>query len=174
MPNRANAAIPGTCFDRVIPDDLQPARAISAHRAAVGRYLAAVRGRASMKQEALARGATFRDHIQAMGALPQLNATDPISVLQMAVINQKKWENGHTLRCRFLDGDKFQQKKVQDKAQIWCDYANIKIVFGSNDDAEIRISFSADPGSWSAIGTDCLVASYFPKYQPTMNFGWLS
>jgi hypothetical protein len=40
-------------------------------------------------------------------------------------------------------------------------------------DAEIRISFQADPGSWSAVGTDALVESYFPKYQPTMNFGWL-
>jgi hypothetical protein len=23
------------------------------------------------------------------------------------------------------------------------------------------------------VGTDCLVASYFPEHQPTMNFGWL-
>jgi hypothetical protein len=40
-------------------------------------------------------------------------------------------------------------------------------------DTEIRISFSADPGSWSAVGTDALVTEYFPKYQPTMNYGWL-
>src|SRR5262249_13150903 len=28
-------------------------------------------------------------------------------------------------------------------------------------------------GSWSAVGTDCLVAEEFPKDHPTMNFGWL-
>src|SRR5713226_8875810 len=40
-------------------------------------------------------------------------------------------------------------------------------------DGEVRISFQADPGSWSAVGTDCLITDYFPQYQPTMNFGWL-
>src|SRR5262249_38773471 len=33
--------------------------------------------------------------------------------------------------------------------------------------------FRADPGSWSAVGTDCQVRSEFPKSKPTMNFGWL-
>jgi hypothetical protein len=172
MPKRAKPLNSGICFDRVIPDDLQPARAI-AQRDAVSKYVSAVRGRAAMSQEKLGKGATFRNHIQAMGTLPQLNAFDPVSTLRMALINQKKWENGYTLRCRFLDGDAFQQKKVQEKARIWCNYANIKITFGSDPDAEVRISFSADPGSWSAVGTDCLVTTYFPKFQPTMNFGWL-
>jgi hypothetical protein len=36
------------------------------------------------------------------------------------------------------------------------------------------VSFGADPGnSWSAVGTDALVERYFPRHQPTMNFGWL-
>src|SRR6185295_18692300 len=39
--------------------------------------------------------------------------------------------------------------------------------------ADIRISFNADPGSWSAVGTDCLVADFFKPAEPTMNFGWL-
>jgi len=172
MSKRTKIANPGICFDRVIPDELQPARAV-AQKTAVAKYVAAVRAGASMSQEKLLRSAKFQYHVKAMGALPALNAFDPVSVFRMAVINQKKWETGHTLRCRFLDGDPFQQKKVQEKAQIWGDYANIKIAFGSDANAEIRISFSADPGSWSAVGTDCLVSSYFPKYQPTMNFGWL-
>ncbi len=39
--------------------------------------------------------------------------------------------------------------------------------------AEIRISFSADDGSWSALGTDALITRFFPPFQPTMNYGWL-
>jgi len=62
---------------------------------------------------------------------------------------------------------------VQGKAAIWQQFANINITFADDPDAEIRISFQADAGSWSAIGNDCLISSYFPAYQPTMNFGWL-
>jgi hypothetical protein len=91
----------------------------------------------------------------------------------MAVVNLKKWPNGQTLRCRFLDGSATQRKKVEAKAHIWEDYANITFAFVTDDDAEVRISFAADPGSWSAVGTDALVEDYFPKYQPTMNYGWL-
>ena len=36
-----------------------------------------------------------------------------------------------------------------------------------------NIPMLADPGSWSAVGTDALIERYFPPYQPTMNFGWL-
>ena len=111
--------------------------------------------------------------IAAIGALGNLSAADPVAVARMAVIDLKKWDNGRTLRCRFLDGDDFQQGKVKDKAAIWTDYANIQFDFGSDPSAEVRISFQSDPGSWSAIGTDCLITDYFPQYQPTMNFGWL-
>jgi hypothetical protein len=91
----------------------------------------------------------------------------------MAVVLSKKWPSGSTLKCRFLDGSSFMKKKAQQKAQIWESYANIKLKFVTSGDAQVRISFYADAGSWSAIGTDALVQSYFPKYQPTMNFGWL-
>ena len=39
--------------------------------------------------------------------------------------------------------------------------------------AEIRVSFYADDGSWSAVGHDALNQSYFPPHQPTMKDGWL-
>ena len=84
----------------------------------------------------------------------------------MALINQKKWEDGHTLTCKFLDGDDFQKGKVKEKADIWLDHANLKIEFVNDGDAEIRISFQADAGSWSAIGNDCLVSSYFLLISP--------
>jgi hypothetical protein len=90
-----------------------------------------------------------------------------------AILKVKKWpDSRRVINCRFLDGDNIQRKKVEEKAHIWEQYANIKFKFGAKIDAEIRISFSL-PGSWSALGTDALVPWYYPKYQPTMNFGWL-
>lgn len=166
---KREVSVPGICFDRVIPPQYQPARAM-AYRATLSHYISAIQTKASGNGS---KKLHFGQHIGKIGDLKTLSATHPISVARMAVINLKKWDNGHTLRCRFLDGSKTQQTKVKGQAQIWEDYANLKISFVDAEDAEIRISFQADPGSWSAIGTDCLVASYFPQYQPTMNFGWL-
>jgi len=163
---------PRICFDRVIPAAYQPAGAV-AHAAAVTNYTNALRRKARMASRSLSPNASFSQHVAAVGNLGTLSANDPVHVARMALINLKKWDNGHTLRCRFLDGDDVQKGKVQDKAQMWQDYANLSIVFCDDQDADVRISFQADPGSWSAIGNDCLVSSYYPNYQPTMNFGWL-
>lgn len=160
------------CFDRVIPANYQPARAV-AHDAAMSQYAAVVRSKAASASKSLPKNATFAQHVQTLAKLGNLSASDPVHVFRMAVINQKKWTDGYNLRCRFLDGDDFQRGKVQEKAQIWQQYANISINFVDDADAEVRISFQADSGSWSAIGNDCLVSSYFPPYQPTMNYGWL-
>ncbi len=135
------------CFDRIIPHEYAPART-TAVTAAV-------------------QSATH-------GGLGLLDATaGMVPIAHMALIHQKKWPNGHRLKCRFLDGSPFQRKKVETKARIWEKFANINLKFIASGDAEVRISFVADDGSWSAIGTDSLVESYFPKYQPTMNYGWL-
>jgi hypothetical protein len=85
----------------------------------------------------------------------------------------KQWKKGQTLRVTFLDGSPTQRKRVRQKAVEWLDYANLKFEFKQSTKAEIRISFNADPGSWSGIGTDCLSTEAFPKDEPTMNFGWL-
>jgi hypothetical protein len=147
----AESEYPRICIDRVIPDELNPARAAAARAV----------------HETLATAFAGSNE-------PELRADDGvIPPTHMAVVNLKKWENGRTLRCRFLDGDDTQKSRVKQKAVIWQDYANIKLQFVDSGAAELRISFSADPGSWSAIGTDCLVTAYFPLYQPTMNFGWL-
>jgi Astacin (Peptidase family M12A) len=159
---------PHICIDRVIPDSYQPARA-QAHAAAMSTYAAAVNHKLGVKAGAI----SYQQLDAVKDSFRTLNAADPIQVARMAIINQKKWDNGFNLSCRFLDGSDVQKQKVQTKAQMWQQYANIKITFGEDPHAQIRISFVADPGSWSAIGNDCLVASYFPAYQPTMNFGWL-
>src|SRR5712692_3683217 len=138
------------CFDRVIPPEHHPAHA-SSERATI-------------------------HHLVSSGHLDALRNIDPSGVIpapHAAIVVAKKWEPGHTLTCRFLDGTSTQQEKVIAKAKIWHDYANIDLSFVLDGAAEVRVSFSADPGSWSAVGTDALVESYFPKHQPTMNFGWL-
>lgn len=94
---------------------------------------------------------------------------------RLALLKAKKWLPGRTLRVRFLDGSPTMQSKVAKYAMEWCEHANIKFVFGNfkRSNAHIRISFYADRGSWSALGTDALVRSWFPVNEPTMNFGWL-
>ena len=105
-------------------------------------------------------------------ALPRLPgvSTNPVKI---SFFVGKQWKKGQTLRVTFLDGSPTQRRRVQRKAVEWLDYANLKFVFKQSTQAEIRISFKADPGSWSAIGTDCLSTHAFPKDEPTMNFGWL-
>ncbi len=92
------------------------------------------------------------------------------SPVALAALTGKLWKPGRTLRVRFLDGNPAIQARVEPFAHQWSSYANIKFLFGTDPDAEIRISF-AQPGSWSYIGTDALS---IPKDQPTMNFGWLT
>lgn len=94
----------------------------------------------------------------------------PLEPSRIAILTGKKWENGRTLRVNFMDGDPGVQSKVEQFAHQWSQFANIKFIFGSNPNAEIRVSFK-DRGSWSYIGTDALSID---KSKPTMNYGWLT
>lgn len=96
----------------------------------------------------------------------------PVHPLEMALATPKKWSNGRKLGIRFLDGTKRQKTRTQKYAETWLEHANLSFDFNAGDSAEIRISFRK-PGSWSALGTDCLAPLVFPKTEPTMNFGWL-
>src|SRR5260370_38581517 len=162
---------PRICYDRVIPASYQPARA-AGQTAAMSNYKQSILRKATVSANA-SPTARMQQHVAAIGALGTLSASDPVHVARMALINLKRWEPGYTLRCRFLDGNDFQKGRVKEKAQIWQEFANINIDFSDDASAEVRISFVADSGSWSAVGNDCLVAAYFPAFQPTMNFGWL-
>lgn len=92
------------------------------------------------------------------------------SVGVTAGITKKFWKPGRVLRVRFLDGNETVQTRLQPFAHIWSQYSNISFQFGSDPDAEIRVTFKLT-GSWSYIGTDALALA---KDQPTMNFGWLT
>ncbi len=135
------------CFERIIPDDLDPERMV----------------RREMR----------RQMIEAAGGTRRLKADGVAHVARMAVVNSKKWPQGTTLRCRFLDGSDKMKKKVTAAAREWEKFADIKLKFVAKGPAEVRISFYADDGSWSAIGRDALNTAYFPLHQPTMNYGWL-
>jgi Matrixin len=136
------------CYDRVIPEEYAPARTALERAMAEGNVLSAAQ-------------------------TPQIDASTVASPAFLAVVVMKMWENGRELKCRFLDGSATQRRRVEEKAHLWEKHANIKFKFVRSGTAEIRISFRADPGSWSALGTDALIERYFPRYQPTMNFGWL-
>ena len=133
------------CFERIIPDELDPERAVRR---------------------------TLRETMAA-NTRRTLDPDEMGQIARMAVVNSKRWTNGSTLRCRFLDGSAKMQKKVEALAHQWEQHANLKFKFVTSGTAEIRISFFADSGSWSAVGRDALNASYFPLHQPTMNYGWL-
>ena len=82
----------------------------------------------------------------------------------------KTWMNGSTLRVRFLGGTAAQRAKAREQAGWWEAVANLKFEFNDAPDAEIRISFDANDGAWSYIGTDC---RDIPRNEATMNLGFL-
>ncbi|MBN8213427.1 MAG: hypothetical protein J0M09_10950 [Xanthomonadales bacterium] len=136
---------PHICFERIIPDEQDPERHV---RRALRTEMVAAAGRT-------------------------LSADEVGHVTRMALVASKRWGAGYVLRCRFLDGSAKMQNKVRTLSKEWEKHANIKIRFVAKAPAEVRISFYADDGSWSAVGRDALNTSYFPPHLPTMNFGWV-
>jgi hypothetical protein len=133
------------CFERIIPDELDAER--------TARHV-------------------LRDHMAASRG-KTLSAAEFAHIARMAVINLKRWSPGSIVRCRFLDGSPKMRRQVKALAHQWEKYANVKFKFVASGQADIRISFYADSGSWSAVGRDALNQQYFPLHQPTMNYGWL-
>jgi serralysin len=94
----------------------------------------------------------------------------PGAPLELAVLKASKWQNGRTLRIRFMGGHPTVRRRVIETANEWTQYSNLSfVVVGDDEEAELRISFEAD-GSWSYVGTQALA---IPQERATMNFGWL-
>ena len=93
------------------------------------------------------------------------------NVEQGAFMINYKWTPGAVLNVCFIDGSAWQHEEVKKYAPIWSEYANIKFNFllAYNSGAEIRISFKADLGSCSQIGT---IAKTIAPGEWTMNYGW--
>ena len=92
----------------------------------------------------------------------------PNPAMGLALLRGKMWKAGQILRCRFLEGSAIQQKRVEAIAHEWEQFANLKLKFGNDANAEVRIAFKSGQGSWSAVGTDCLVTEYFAASEPTL------
>lgn len=82
----------------------------------------------------------------------------------------KAWNNGSTLRVRFIGGTQAQRNVAVTQAGWWSAVANLRFDFNDAPDAELRIAFDAADGAWSYVGTDC---RSIPLNQPTMNLGFL-
>jgi hypothetical protein len=85
----------------------------------------------------------------------------------------KFWQWGENIRVQFLNGDPALQNRVRAVADQWMQHANVRFTYvGLSEVADIRIGikWGGDPGSWSAIGTDC--RNNQNPNSPTMNFGW--
>jgi hypothetical protein len=87
-----------------------------------------------------------------------------------AVERLKLWENGRTLKVKFLDGSPDVQAKAQAIAKEWESLANLTLGFVTSGAAQIRISFAEQGFSWSTVGTDAVTVA---ATKPTMNYGWL-
>jgi hypothetical protein len=152
------------CFDRIIPND-QNRIVNMIHQANVA---AALQGTDFKSPREL-----FIDLDPNQVSFMDLDPNQIVPPAQMALLTLKKWPIGHTLKCRFLGGSEVQQDKTIKMASKWMDHANIDITFVDTPNEDIRIAFIRGQGSWSTIGIDALQTSFFPKNQPTMNFGWL-
>jgi len=90
---------------------------------------------------------------------------------------EKKWVNGTKLKYYFFDegdwgGSDSQQKIVRDAFDEWKEIG-IGLSFSEVDSpnqADIRIGFKRDDGSWSYVGRDIWNR---PSHERTMNFGWI-
>ncbi len=102
--------------------------------------------------------------------LKELTVSDSTLAARMTAVISKKWANGRTLRVRFLGGSEHLRLKVIRYAQEWERYVNLRFFFVDSGPAEIRISFTPNIGSWSYVGTDCLLITN--QQEATMNFGW--
>ena len=116
-------------------------------------------------------------HYCSVPILPEREFRSDVSNNRARLIRtaEKKWVNGTILHYYFIDDNpqlaavNDAQKDVVRKAfDVWMNVGigiKFKQVF-SPEDAEIKIGFDKDDGSWSYVGRDVL------NKEQTMNFGW--
>lgn len=84
-------------------------------------------------------------------------------------IAHRQWPNGSKIAITFKGGNSTQQGMVREIAPEWTEYANLKFEFTNSPSAPIRVSFDANDGAWSYIGTENLE---IPVNAATLNLGW--
>ncbi len=105
-------------------------------------------------------GCSTNEHIllkTVLDTVPSRGLVDPFYI----------WENGSTLKVKFLSGSSAMRTKVFNMAKEWEQYANLRFeLTGDNEPANIRIRLDNKGGHNSAIGT---TASQIPDNEKTMN-----
>ena len=89
--------------------------------------------------------------------------------LRAVALKGKQWLNGSTIRIRFMEGTDAQKDMVRDFAPEWTKHANLDFEFTDDPRAEIRVTFDANDGAWSYVGTD---NTRIPLHAATLNLGW--
>jgi len=105
--------------------------------------------------------------------------TNKSSQYQGVNYSDLKW-NKKFISVSFENGSSYLQQKVIQYSKIWSDYCGIEFEFVTNFNADIRVGFYRNKGSWSLIGkqsNDLSVdvntgSSVFGKNGISMNFGW--
>lgn len=81
------------------------------------------------------------------------------------------WRNRNTLNVGFMGGDPRLHDLVMAIIAEFPRVCNMRLEqVGDVPNADIRVSFIKNIGSWSYVGSG---ANHIPKDQATMNFGWL-
>jgi hypothetical protein len=70
---------------------------------------------------------------------------------------------------RFVGGSAAERANAKTQAGWWEAVANLKFLFDDTPNADIRITFDANDGAWSYVGTD---ARNIPLNEATMNLGF--
>lgn len=120
-----------------------------------------------------ARQATIAGHCIVRELTPPrpLPPGQPLDRERLLRVMASKWVNGTVLHYFFVEGPAEQQQAVRDAFAIWkglglgLDFVEVH----QAGEAEVRIGFDGQDGSWSYIGRDVLGIATTAK---TMNFGW--
>lgn len=90
-----------------------------------------------------------------------------------------KWDK-KLITVTFQNGTSYLHQKVKHYSRFWSEYCSIKFEFVDRFDADIRVGFNQNIGSWSLVGKNSGEYSYdittgiiLPgKSGISMNFGW--
>lgn len=100
----------------------------------------------------------------------------PVNDEEATALTRARWPSDKaTLTVSFLGGapSRNMPQRVYESAKKWESHMGLEFQFVEYDErspSEVIVSFQANSGHWSYVGTDSLSAS--TKGQPSMNFGW--
>jgi hypothetical protein len=98
--------------------------------------------------------------------LPEIKTSLDTSHMRGLADNYYLWDNGQNIYIKFLSGSNALQNKIKVFSKEWGKYANIKFVFVSKGNSNVRINLDSNGGHNSSIGT---LANSVSQGEKTMN-----